>query len=361
MQSPPVITSILFAGFVTAVSVSPKPRVERIAEGVYAVMRTEAAGHIVNANTGFIVTDRDVIVVDANVTPSTAREVIEAIRTVTTKPVRYVVNTHFHDDHVAGNQAFADAYPGVEFVAHPFTRDDMVGAGAEARAQFAKALPGNVAFARSQMLAGKGFDDKPLTDRKREVLVADTLLANEFVAEVPLIRVVPPTVLVRDSLIIARRGVTIEVRYLGRAHTEGDLIVRVRERDVLFAGDLVGVPVPYVGNASFISEWISVLGRIKAYTPRLIVPGHGPIIRSMQPVDLLSRTFAKIDSAAREYVASGKDQNAFASELNLGAERQAFTGNDSAFDELWRTYFRAMALQQAFVEASGKLQRRAER
>ncbi len=83
----------------------------RLAEGVYLARRTEPAGLTTNANSVFIINEEDVVVVDSTLTPGTAREEIAALRKLTTKPVRYVVNTHRHDDHVMGNVAYREAFP----------------------------------------------------------------------------------------------------------------------------------------------------------------------------------------------------------------------------------------------------------
>ncbi|HEX2205969.1 MAG TPA: MBL fold metallo-hydrolase, partial [Longimicrobium sp.] len=96
--------------------------VERVADGVYAVVRREPAGLWFEANNAFVVGDDGVVVVDANFSVAATREVIAAIRRVTPKPVRYVVNTHWHDDHITGNRAYRDAFPGVEFVGHATAR-----------------------------------------------------------------------------------------------------------------------------------------------------------------------------------------------------------------------------------------------
>src|SRR6478672_8894632 len=111
--------SILFA-LAFPVSVIGQPsknfKVERLADGVYAVIRQDAVGFMVDANNVFIINDNDVVVVDANGAPGITREVIAALKKTTTKPVRYVINTHWHDDHIRGNKGYRDAYPGVEFI-----------------------------------------------------------------------------------------------------------------------------------------------------------------------------------------------------------------------------------------------------
>ena len=338
----------------------PSFRLEKLADGVYAAIRTEGAGHIIDGNSVLIITDRDVIVVDANLTPASARGVIAALRKLTSKPVRYVVNTHFVDDHVLGNQAYAAAYPGVEFIAHPLTRDDMLDFATGPRTQFARELPGNVAFARKSMGEGKGFDGKPLTPRKREILVADTLLANHFVAEFPRIRVTPPALLVPDRMTIHRQGKTIDIIYHGPAETEGDLSVFIREDGILAAGDLVGWPIPYASPLTFVGSWADALRDVQKLGARVIVPGHGEVIRDTMPVVRLIGVLEDLRRQAEDAVKAGLTLDAFRARLDVAEHRRGFTGGDPALDELWSSYFLFMSAGRAFEEASGKVTRRPE-
>lgn len=99
--------------------------VQRVADGVYAFVRREPPAMALNSNSVAIVTDSDVIVVDAEFTAAAARGVIAALRRITSKPVTYVVNTHWHDDHTAGDRAYLDAFPGVHVVAQRNTANAM--------------------------------------------------------------------------------------------------------------------------------------------------------------------------------------------------------------------------------------------
>src|SRR3712207_3828032 len=105
----------------------------RLAEGVYVARRTMPPGLTTKGNSVFIINETDVIVVDATLTPGTAREELAALRRLTDKPVRYVVNTHWHDDHVMGNVASLEAFPGADFVAHEATREYLPTTGLKNR------------------------------------------------------------------------------------------------------------------------------------------------------------------------------------------------------------------------------------
>lgn len=109
-----ILSSVSFAQATTF-------EVVKVADGVYAAVRKEPPGLTVNSV--FIINDNDVVVVDTTLTPGSAKELLAALRKLTNKPVKYVINTHWHDDHIMGNQVFRDAFPGVEFIGHANTRD----------------------------------------------------------------------------------------------------------------------------------------------------------------------------------------------------------------------------------------------
>src|SRR5215210_2719213 len=127
--------------------------VVKVADGVYAAIRKEPPGLTVNANSVFIINDQDVVVVDTTLTPGTAKELLAALRRLTSKPVKYVVNTHWHDDHIMGNQVFRDAFPGVEFIAHARTREYLPTTGLTNRKQAMAegGYPGFIAFLRKRL------------------------------------------------------------------------------------------------------------------------------------------------------------------------------------------------------------------
>jgi len=107
---------VIFACWLWAMSVSVSAAgftVHKLAEGIFATERLEPAGLMFDANNVFIVRERDVVVVDSNISPDSTREVLAALQNLTDKPVRYVINTHWHEDHILGNGVWREAYPAV--------------------------------------------------------------------------------------------------------------------------------------------------------------------------------------------------------------------------------------------------------
>ncbi len=213
----------------------------KLAEGVYAALRTEPPGLTVNGNSVFIINEEDVVVVDATLTPGTAREEIAALRKLTTKPVRYVVNTHWHDDHVLGNVAYREAFPGVEFVAHAATREYLPATGLTNRkmAMSEGGYPGFIAALKRRLERNESVFGGPLDEEERTVLASDIRIAERYVAEDPSAEVVLPTVTLRERLTLHRGSRVIDILHLGRGHTSGDIVVHLPNEGIVVAGDLV--------------------------------------------------------------------------------------------------------------------------
>src|SRR5512133_2657489 len=158
-----ILSAGVFAG-------SPAFKIVKVAEGVYAAIRTEPPGLTVNANIVFIINDDDVVVVDTTLTPGTARETIAALRPLTKKPVKYVINTHWHDDHIMGNAAYREAYPGVEFIAHVETRNYLPTTGLKNRqgAMSDQGYPSFIKALKNRLASNESVFGGPMNEEEKE-------------------------------------------------------------------------------------------------------------------------------------------------------------------------------------------------
>lgn len=327
-----------------------------VAPGVHAAIRTEPGRNVVNGNSTIIVNDSDVVVVDATGTSTAARELIAAIRRLTRNPVRYLVTTHWHDDHAMGNHAFRQAWPGVEIIAHPATREAMTTTAVENRASSLKALPDILTFVRAQLTKGNGLDDTPLTADERVGLESDLRLAERYLAESPGFRITLPSLTVERRLTLHRGSRTIEILHLGRGNTPGDLVVYLPNEGIVATGDLVVWPTPYVFD-SYPEEWVRSLDSLHALNARVLIPGHGPLQRDYEYVDLIGRTLRSVVAQTQAARTRGLDLEETRKAVDLEEFRQAFAGEDKVLNQAWRNYFVGPVVGRAYAEAGGAVGR----
>ena len=213
-----------------------------VAQDVWFVQGESALGSSANrnfiSNAAFVVTPEGVVVIDALGSPALAQELIAQIRRVTPLPIRYVVVTHFHADHIYGLQVFKAA--GARIVAHAAGREYLLSDSARLRLE-----------ASRQEMA-------PWIDGNTRLVEADQWFDG-------------------GESVLDLGGRKFHIRHVGPAHTPEDLVVFDPQSGVLFAGDLVfRGRVPFVGQADS-RRWIESLSRALDFQPRLLVPGHGPV------------------------------------------------------------------------------------
>jgi len=197
-------------------------------------------GH--SSNAGFVVTREGVVVYDALGTPPLGEAMLTAIRKVTALPIRRVIVSHYHADHVYGLPALKDA--GAEIWAHRL---------------------GEAYFT-------SGIADDRLAQRRRDLA--------PWVDE--RTRVLRPDVWLEGDTDFRLGGLTFRVIFAGGAHTPEDVMLYVPEDRLLFAGDLIFAGrVPFVGNADS-RGWLAAMDRMIALKPRVVVPGHGPVSRDVE-------------------------------------------------------------------------------
>jgi cyclase len=326
--------------------------VKRVAPGVYAVIRRNPPGFLFDCNSGLVIGRDGVLVIDAQFTTKSANEVIAALKKITKKAVRYVVNTHSHDDHISGNQAYRAAFPGVKFVAHAETARDMTSGYLERRKQLAAAIPQATSAFRAALSTNRGSDGAPLAPDQWVRLENDVALGEQYAAEAPAFRLVTPDVTLTDSLTLSLGDREVIVRFLGRAHSAGDVVLQLRRPDVVFSGDLVVWPVPLAGTTSFPLEYAETLEHLKALPHGILVPGHGPVMTGDAYLDLMIGLMSAIRDQTRAAVARGDSLGALRQGLDLEKYRAAICGDGKVKNQLFQGYVVLPGVQRAFEQAS---------
>jgi glyoxylase-like metal-dependent hydrolase (beta-lactamase superfamily II) len=232
-----------------------RPMPVQVAADSYMVQGLSALGSSANrnfiSNAAFVVTKDGVLVVDALGSPALARELLAEIRRITPAPVRYVVLTHYHADHIYGLQIFKEA--GATVIAHQAGREYLNSDTAALRLQ----------ASREEMA--------PAVDAQTRLVPADRWI---------------------DARTELKMGdLDVVLQPAGPAHTPEDLVVWVPQLKLLIAGDLVfRGRIPFVGQADS-GRWITALDTLLTFDARIIVPGHGPASTSARADLELTRDY----------------------------------------------------------------------
>jgi glyoxylase-like metal-dependent hydrolase (beta-lactamase superfamily II) len=326
--------------------------VEQLAEGVYAAIRTDPPGLMVDANSLFIINDSDVVVVDA---PEASAEMIQALRKITGKPVSFLINTHWHDDHVIGNAAWRKAYPGVRFIGHASLREYLPQTGLNNRKQMIEGAPQFAGQMQAQMDKGKNLRDEPISDEERVSYASDIRLVKHYAEVVPGTETVLPDIDVEEGLTLTRGKRRIEVRHLGNGHTKADLVVWLPNERIAATGDLVVWPIPLVGSdQSHVRDWPVTLDALLALSPAIFVPGHGPVMRNADYLKQERDLFASINAQVGAAVAGGDTLEATRKAVDLAAFREQFAGASKVRQFAFGMYVAGPAVESAYRDATGK-------
>ena len=243
-----------------------KFEIKQVADGVHVAVAAPA--YKVNCNTAIIENDDGVMVVDTHSKPTAARVIVEHLRGMTGKPVRYVVNTHFHWDHWHGNEVYPAAYPGAEIVTNQITREAMVMKGLKRIGDHRRQMPADIAKLEADVSAATG---EPRAKLERELK-----LAQAYLAEVNALKPALPTIAFEQTMKLYRREREIHLLHLGRAHTAGDVFVYLPKEKVVITGDAVIGWTPFMGDG-YPEDWAGTLDRLAQLDFTHIIMGHGDV------------------------------------------------------------------------------------
>ncbi|MDH5387009.1 MAG: MBL fold metallo-hydrolase [Gammaproteobacteria bacterium] len=251
----PFLAALFFSHPATAdnsyAPISVEMQVQQMSEHTYYVkgvsgIATANQGFISNA--GFVVTKQGVVVFDALGTPSLAAALLERIRKITDQPIKRLVLSHYHADHIYGIQVFKNA--GAKIYAPQGSLDYIHSEAAALR------------------LEERQLSLHPWVNDDTEIIIPDTIISG--------------------SHKFTLGGLDFSINYLGKAHSDGDLAMLVEQDRVLFSGDIIFEGrVPFVGNADT-KHWLKTLTELETGGLAALIPGHGPA--SKKPASTISLT-----------------------------------------------------------------------
>ncbi len=271
-----------------------EPGVKQLAPNIYAYIQAKATWYWSNA--GFIVGSDYVVVVDSLATVSLTQKFKDEIRKITDKPIRYLINTHHHGDHIWGNHVFA----GATIISHNYCRHEAIEAG-----------------------------------------IMDPGLLNTVFPEFDFrgIAVTPADITFDKQLTLHMDGREVRLLYFGPGHTAGDIIVYLPEEGIIFAGDFIFLYSTPLGMEGSFAGWLRNLDALANLGAHTYVPGHGPVCE-VEGLNLCRDYLVFVQREAKKRFNEGMTVDEAAKDIDLGQFKQWLNRERmlANVERLWREF-----------------------
>ena len=299
----------------SAVTVGKANRFAKIADGVYYA--TATGSMVTGSNNVVIIGSRDVLVVDTGTTPAAARAFIQDLKLLTPKPVRYVVNTHFHYDHTDGNQVYAGT---ADIIAHEYVKQAIETLDVLHREPFKTSqltnVPRRIDMLKQQVAAANDPAAKRMLEQQLKV-------AQEGWEQLKEIKPTPPNVTYSTKKVLDLGGREVQLLFLGRGHTNGDTVAFLPKERIVATGDLMESQIAYMGDAQF-DEWGTTLDALKKLDFETDLPGHGMPFKGKALITAFQGYLKDLTKQAADLRKQGLTAEAAAQRVDLTAYKNSF-------------------------------------
>lgn len=316
--------------------------VKQVVPGVWALIVKPRTPSLAVSNAAVIELGDKVMVVDSHLSPSAAREAARIIAALTNnKPVRYLVNTHWHPDHVQGNSTYSSAFPGVlDIISHINTRRDIIALEIPFLKDQKIALPKQIADIKKQLALGIR-DGVALTDQQQRQLQTQIAQAEALLKDIETLEITLPTLTLERSMQLHAADREVQILYFGRGHTEGDIVIFLPKEKVLITGDLLTNSIPFMRDA-FPLEWSATLAGVEKLDYTQNIPGHGDVQQGKERLVMLRAFFDDLIPAVERAIAEGRSvdeaKKSIKSELAPRHEKNFPSWNGGAEAAIDRVY-----------------------
>ena len=304
-------------------------RLDEVTAGVFCAVASGVPYYV--SNSVVILGDDGVAVVDPGAGPNEARLLLAAIRAITDRPVRYVIDTHFHFDHAFGNGAFGDAV----VVAHDSVRPML---GPEVLQT--RTVAGNVAGLPAQIEKTRADTEKETDATKRAQGTQRAAALEAYRQELSTFVATPPALTFDDHVTLWLGGREVRLLHLGRGHTAGDVVVFLPRERIVCTGDLFNGYIGYMGDA-YVDEWADTLERLAALDFETVIPGHGAPFRGKDKIAPVEACLRDLWRQAEVRKREGLPAERAAAAIDLRAHA-------SSFPSLAQVGFNPLALRRIY-------------
>ena len=328
-------------------------RIRRITERVHLISQVEPF-HVQPLGNVTVVEQSDgLVLVDIGGSRRAGERIAELVRSISAKPVKAILLTHWHADHVLGASALLEAWPSAELLSSEVTRAHLAGpemamyprrSDREAEA----ALQAQLAESAERLSAAAGREGTSAQERSGFARTAQDVRAHA--AALRGVRLVAPHRVVADGERIEDAMAPIQIRLPGPANTDGDLMAWLPRQQVLVAGDIVVAPIPF-GFDVHPSSWAALLERLAVSEFRFLIPGHGPVQTDSGYLTRVAVALRRITAQVRSARAADVPAAEIAGRLDSEGEIEAFAGSDPWLRRWVRTYWWDPVVASAIVES----------
>jgi len=323
----------------------------KVAPGVWALVEPRFQVQPIG-NVTVIEQSDGLVLVDSGGSPGSARRIAAEIRRLSRKPVKVVIITHWHGDHPQGLSEILKAWPKARTIATRATQAHLGDRRTmNTPARFDPAA--DEAFYKR----GQGFiayslrmADQAASPADKAGWSAAARLFTQYAEDMRGAVTIPTAEAFDERVDLPDTRTPIEVRFLGRANTDGDAVVWLPRQRVLVSGDIVVAPFPF-GFRSYPADWLRTLEQLQAYNFRVLVPGHGPPQRDRAYLDRLSAAITEVRANVTPLAAQGLSLEEVRKRVDFASQARAFVGDDPWLRHWFQEYWIAPFVASAYKEA----------
>lgn len=338
-----LLSLCLVASLAPAEEIYPGYVWEEIGDGIFLHRASNPLAGPVDGNCTVIVNDSDVFVVDTHINPAVARAVIGKLADITDKPVTHIVNTHWHDDHTNGNQAWRSAFPTAKIISHSASLAAMQREWAPMLQQRREAY----APLMIEPLMKAADDLEPRDPAQAWTVRVYAGYVAALKPELAMLLPVYPDTVFDDELMFERGKRRIVLRWLGRGNTEGDAVVWLPDDRVLITGDLLVYPIPFAFDSPM-TDWPDTLARARGLGAEIIVPGHGRALQGGDYLEQVEKLLRATLAAVTQAQQNGAIIDRLSRQVDLSAQEALFTGGDAEKSYAWKYWYLEPAVKSAW-------------
>lgn len=285
-------------------------KIEKVTDGVFAALAKPQI--MINCNAAIFVQSDHLVVLDAHSKPSAAASLINQIaKEITPKPVRYLINSHFHWDHTQGDSAYKAKNPKVTIVASETTKQLMTQLGRNRAKESVDTVPKMIDDVQAELSKAKTAADRAYWQEQIRQLKAYRIELANYSPDLP-------TLTFAKSHVLKDPGGDLQLEFHGRAHTAGDIVVFSPRKRVVASGDMISGFLPNMGDG-YPSEWPGTITSVEKLAFDQTITGHGPVQHDRARIAQLRNYIEELTSRVEAGKKAGKSLPELKKSITVGS------------------------------------------